>query len=377
MTKKSKKSKNLTFLKSYLPYFCAFIAILGVAFVGSLNKTNSNTSTLSMESLASNSFSGVSTTQLSEFYTVASLANSMRLASSELISSNYVTVSVLDNAGQSSTDKLEKHIITDTSHLSRCGVNYHVVADGETMDSIARSYGVSTDQIRWSNSLKTTSISVGQTLAIPGASGIVYSVKAGDTVASLADKYGSTTEEIIACNDLETTPTLVAGVQIVLPDGSLPEKERPEYVAPVVRSYYSYTYSGSTNDRNNLRVIANGFFVNSPGNPAYAGQCTWYAWYMRANDSRSLGALPGGVLGNANYWAVSLASHGYRVDRTPEVGAVFQTAASGWTGHVGYVTAINGDGSITVREMNYGGVTYRVTESEIPANLVGNFNYIH
>lgn len=331
-----------------------------------------------MESLASNNFNSVSTDQLSEFYVVATLADSMKLASSDTVASNYVTVSVMKNTGQSSTDKIEKHTITDTSHLSRCGVNTYTVSDGETMESIAGKYGVTTDQIRWSNKLKTTNVSPGQVLLIPGTAGIVYNVKSGDTLDSVASKYTSNSDEIVACNDLETNKTLAVGTNIVLPGGSLPANERPEYVAPARRPTisYSYTYSGASNSRENLRIIATGFYVSSPGNPGVAGQCTWYAWYMRATDPRSLGTLPGGTLGNANAWARSLGNAGFRVDRTPEVGAVFQTSGGSYYGHVGYVTAVNADGSITVREMNLG-VAYRITESEIPANLVGNFNYIH
>ena len=41
------------------------------------------------------------------------------------------------------------------------------------------------------------------------------------------------------------------------------------------------------------------------------------------------------------------------------------------------IVGINNDGSIVVREMNYGYRAYVVTESTIPANIVGNFNYIH
>lgn len=376
MTKKTSKTAKKTFFTSVLPYLISGLAILGLAFVGSINKGNYAPGSLSMESLASNNFNSVSTDQLSEFYVIATLADSMKLASSDTVASNYVTVSVMRNAGQNSTDKIEKHTIIDTSHLARCGVNGYVVADGETMDSIASKYGISTDQIRWSNNLKTTSLSVGQNLLIPGTSGIVYSVKSGDTVDSLASKYGSNADEIIACNDLETNNNLTVGLKIVLPGGELPQRERPEYVAPVIRTNYSYTYSGAANSRENLRVLATGFYIYSPGNPGVAGQCTWYAWYMRATDSRSLGPLSGGAVGNANAWARVFGSRGYRVDRTPEVGAVFQTSGGSYYGHVGYVTAVNGDGSITVREMNLG-VPYRVTESEIPANLVGNFNYIH
>ena len=53
------------------------------------------------------------------------------------------------DAGQTATGKLEKPSITNIT-VSR-GVIEYVVAEGETMESIAAKYGISTDQIRWSN----------------------------------------------------------------------------------------------------------------------------------------------------------------------------------------------------------------------------------
>lgn len=378
MIKKSSKDTKNSFFKSYFSYIFVAIFLIAAAFIGSIDKANYSSNSLNMEALASNNFNNVSTDQLSEFYMVATLANSMKLASSETVASNYVTVSVMKNAGQNATDKIERPTITDTSSLARCGVNRYVVADGESIDSIAAKYGISSDQVRWSNNLKTANLSLGQTLLVPGTPGIVYTVKSGDSVESLAGRYGSSVDEIVACNDLETNRNLAIGTNIVIPRGLLPETERPEYVAPRRQTItYSYSYSGSSNSRENLRVIATGFYVNSPGNPGVPGQCTWYAWYMRATDPRSLGQLPGGTLGNASSWAGTMSRLGYRVDKTPEVGAVFQTSGGSYYGHVGYVTAVNPDGSITVREMNYGYATYRVTEAEIPASSVGNFNYIH
>ncbi len=376
MTKKINQTAKKSSFMTFLPYLLTLILIIGAVFVSSKNKSYTTENTLSLETLANNNFENVTTDQISEFYVVASLADSMNLASTDMVSSNYVMVKVMDEAGQSSTSRLERKKTANTSDLTRCGVNTITVANGENMESIADKFGITTDQIRWSNGLKTTDVSVGQSLLVPGTAGIVYKVKSGDTVESLASKYGSNIDKIITCNDLEKDTALVEGATIVLPDGSLPETERPEYVAPVVTYSYSYTYYGSTNDRRNIRTIATGFYVNSPGNSMIAGQCTWYAWYMRATDPNSLGRLPSGALGNANAWANTLGRMGYRVDKTPEVGAVFQTYA-GWAGHVGYVTALNADGSITVREMNYGGLSYRVIESEIPASQVGNFNYIH
>jgi len=384
MIKKSKKLESKNRFLAVLPYILTTIVLIALVFAGTMNKEHAANTTLSMDVLANNNFNSVSTDQISEFYMVASLADSMKLASSETVSSNYVTVSVLAGTGQTATsDKIEKPTITDTSGLARCGVNTHTVVEGETAETIAGKYGVTTDQVRWSNGLKTNAVSAGQVLQIPGTNGIVYTVKSGDTVDALASKYGSSAEEIVICNDLETSQTLAVGTKIVLPSGSLPETERPEYVAPTrsyttsTTTYYaSYSYSGSATYRENLRVIATGFYASSPGNPGVAGQCTWYAWYMRATDSRSLGTLPGGMVGNANAWANTYGNMGYVVNKTPVAGAVFQTAGGSYYGHVGYVTEVHSDGSITVREMNLG-VAYRVTESEIPANMVGNFNYIH
>ena len=56
-------------------------------------------------------------------------------------------------------------------------------------------------------------------------------------------------------------------------------------------------------------------------------------------------------MGNANRWASAATAAGFTVNRTPMYGAVFQTGA-GWYGHVGVVTAVNGDGSITISDMN-------------------------
>lgn len=358
-----------------LPYLAMFLAIFGVAQIGAETKNNPNADNLNMNVMAANDYN-VSADQLSELYVVASLSSSFDLASIETVASNYVIVSAMKEISQTSVDWIEKPNITNPN-ISR-GVDTYVVNEGDTMASIAAKYGLTMDQIRWSNGLKKTDVTVGQSLKIPvGAPGIVYTVKAGDTPESLATKYKSSAEGIVAYNDLEGT-NLTEGMQIVLPNGVLPVTERPEYVAPV----YNYTYSGSYANRQNMTVIARGAYngiYNNPaginGNPMVRGQCTWYAWYWRATNGRP---LPGGaVLGHARYWASRAASMGYVVNRTPEVGAVFQTTA-GYYGHVGIVLAVYGDGSILVREMNLDsrGVG-TLTEGIIPASSVSSFNYIH
>ena len=360
MTKKKRKF-DWTKLRTVLPYLSVGILVLTLVIVGSLDKRNSGM-TLSMDTFAAEDYE-ISVDQLSELYVVADLSDALGLASAQDVASNYVVTTTMYDSGQTTTGKLEKPSLTDIA-ISR-GVIEYTVADGESMEAIAERYGVSTDQIRWSNNLKTTDVSTGTVLYIPSTAGIVYIVKEGDTIESIVEKYGSSAAEIIALNDLEVSG-ITEGTRIVIKGGSLPETERPEYVAPVRTTYtYTYTYLGSTSERQNIEVV--GYFYDLGG--VYGrGQCTQWAWYNRQD-------LPN-TLGNANAWARNAAAAGYLVDRTPAAGAIFQTT-SGWYGHVGYVEAVNEDGSITVTEMNYSYVPYRVIRATIPASAVGNFNYIH
>lgn len=361
MVKKNKL--NFKQVKKFLPYILVGFLTLMIVFLGSIDKRNAGLS-LSLDTFVANDYK-VSVDQLSELYVVADLSDALGLASASDVASNYVITNTMYNSGQAiSGGKTEKPNIVDIP-ASR-GVIEYTVADGENMEAIASRYGLSTDQIRWSNGLKTTDVAPGTVLYLPSTSGIVYTVKSDDSIESIVSKYGSNMEEIIALNDLEVSG-IAEGMRIVIKGGSLPEKERPEYVAPVVHipTYtYTYTYLGSTSVRQNIEVV--GYFYNL-GGPYGRGQCTQWAWYNRQDLPSSLG--------NANAWARNAAAAGYLVDRTPSAGAVIQTTA-GWYGHVGYVEAVNPDGSIVMSEMNYG-IPYRVIRSTIPASAVGNFNYIH
>ena len=354
-----------------VPYLGAAALIFAVAKFGSDDKTGFGSSSLNMTAMATSN--SVSADQLSELYVVASLSSSFSLASTDSVSSNYVAASVLKEISQTSTDKIEKPGYVSVPYSP--GIENYVVQEGDTMESIAAKLSsefrtqLTTDQIRWSNGLKTTDVSVGQALSIPKTAGIVYKVKAGDTAETLASRYGAQADRIISYNNLEESG-LVAEMSIVLPGGALPLTERPEYV-PV----YTYSYYGSTSDRQDMRVVYENVTYGYDNRMAW-GQCTWYAWWWRATSPYSLGPLPGALTGDAKYWANNARALGMRVDNIPEVGAVFQTT-SGWYGHVGVVLRVNDDGSLLVREMNYGYRANVITESTIPANVVGNFSYIH
>jgi len=75
------------------------------------------------------------------------------------------------------------------------------------------------------------------------------------------------------------------------------------------------------------------------------GQCTYYVSTRRLIPFR----------GNAKEWPRTAKAAGFKLGRTPVVGAVVVTNES-WYGHVGYVEKVNDDGSFTFSEMNYAGL---------------------
>jgi surface antigen len=93
-----------------------------------------------------------------------------------------------------------------------------------------------------------------------------------------------------------------------------------------------------------------GFYMGGPvpGNTYAWGNCTYWSFAMRL----WAGAPIPTTWGNANTWDDRAEADGYIVNRTPMVGAVYQTDEGFW-GHVAYVIKVDGKtGDWTISEMN-------------------------
>ena len=208
---------------------------------------------------------------------------------------------------------LAKPQVVATAQKSKYDILRYTTQKGDTVSSLARKFKLSTNSIRWSNSLAGDSISTGVKLLIPPVDGIVYKVKSGDTPASLAQRYRSDERQIIVYNDAEING-LKAGDLIIIPNGK---------VQPTV-SYGSFAASYG-------------------GNGYDYGYCTWYV----ANKV----PIPTNW-GNANTWDDYARLSGWTVSSVPKAGAIAQSDR-GWAGHVAYVEAVSADGSqIKYSDMN-------------------------
>lgn len=246
----------------------------------------------------------------------------------------------------SDSSVLAKPQIVSTALKSKQDIIHYTTVAGDDINSISTKYGVSADSIRWSNNLTGNNVGTGIKLVIPPVNGLVYTVKAGDTPASIAARYSADESQIITLNDAEING-LQTGEQIVVPNGR---------IAPAVTyGLYAPNYSS---------------FKASYGGNAYApGWCTDYA------AARS--GVPNNW-GNANTWDNYAAiTPGWIVSRTPIVGAVAQTDAGWFGGHVAIVDAVSADGSmIKYSDMNGIAGFDRVGYSDwVPASNFPNYIY--
>jgi len=278
--------------------------------------------------------------------------NAANLSTSLIVKSELAQASATTNA--------KPQIISADSSLSRT-IQTYTVKQGDTVPSVAAQFGITTDTIRWANGLPDTdALSPGQKLKILPTSGIMYTVKQGDTLQSIADKFTTSPDRIKTFNNLEITG-VKAGKALIIPDGIKPAPAPAPAPAPSTGNL-----GGS--------VLRTGI-VGTSGNGYAFGNCTYYVYERRMQ----LGMPVSGNWGNANTWAVSARSAGYRVDNTPSAGAVLVDNGAGYFGHVAVVERVKGNGDIVISEMNnyaYGGFNI-VNQRTISAGQATAYQYIH
>ena len=288
----------------------------------------------------------------------------------------------------------------------------HTVKDDAQLSDIASTFATNSNELKSLNNINSNSVNAGTDLIIPDVD--IYEVKAGDSIQGIAAAHDLTVEQLYQLNPYLGDVIHPGDLLAISEKGSAhlynlyqaysqggttyasnsnyasynANNSAPSYNAnsgAVTQAPASYTqsytptapqsYTTSTKAPQASQHYSAPATVHHPASTNAAnsyswGYCTYYAFERRQQLGRGIG----NYWGNANNWANAAQRNGYTVNRTPEVGAVFQTTAGSY-GHVGVVERKNNDGSILVSEMNWNGgfgkKSYRTVTNP------GQYSYIH
>lgn len=125
------------------------------------------------------------------------------------------------------TDVFSMPIKTSFSDKPRDKIVNYTVVSGDSLESIAKTFDVSVDTIKWANNMKNELIKPGQILKIPPVTGVVHKVSAGESIYSIAKKYKTDAQKIVnfPFNDFADLETFALDVGQILyvPDGVIEE----------------------------------------------------------------------------------------------------------------------------------------------------------
>jgi len=130
-------------------------------------------------------------------------------------------------------------LLFGTAFSQEC--KYHKVKSGETLEKIAKNYGVSVQElIKANKNINPNKLKVGENLCIPQKTSAkaqdyaIYKVKKGDTLYSIAKKFGVDVQELKDFNNLKSE-NIIEGQEIKIPARGTARKQKKE-----IREYETY-----------------------------------------------------------------------------------------------------------------------------------------
>jgi len=105
-------------------------------------------------------------------------------------------------------------------------ISVYVVRQGDTVQSIAKLFKVTSNTIIWANDLRKKSMAVGDTLVVLPINGIRHIVKKDDTLKNIATAYKADIKDIELFNGLTENTTLIVGATILVPEGEISEPKK-------------------------------------------------------------------------------------------------------------------------------------------------------
>jgi murein DD-endopeptidase MepM/ murein hydrolase activator NlpD len=147
----------------------------------------------------------------------------------------------------------------------------YTVQPGDTFQSIANAYKISVNTLLWANDLTSSStIKVGQSLAVLPTDGVLHIVKSGDTISAISQKYKAQNSDVIAYNDLANQDDIYIGDILIVPGGTMPKKASPiiNNQVPLADNFFIFPAQGRITQGIHYYNAVD--VANTCGTPVYA-----------------------------------------------------------------------------------------------------------
>lgn len=369
-SKRSKVKNNINSrtVFAYAGLFTLLVSVVSLGYVAPENTSSSNVTAGSQEPV-SNTHAEAIVGEVMATSIAAQIADAADMSIAPSVANLAISTDIEVSTVITSDNSTASKPLFFQPSLQRQDILTYTVKQGDTLEAVAKQFGLSTDTIKWANKLTSDNLVPESTLQILPVNGVAYEVKSGDTLATIASKYAAEESMIISYNNLEVDG-ITDSKKIIIPNGTLPENERPGYVSRLTQyAGYGAGFAGSDTSwtiRRGTPMLA--------GNQYAIGNCTAYVFDRRAE----IGKPVGGLWGNAVSWAAAAQNAGFTVNKVPSVGSIIQNG--GGAGHVAIVEKLLPNGDLELSEMNasYKNGGWNIVSGRIlPASAVSQYLYIH
>jgi len=233
------------------------------------------------------------------------------------------------------------------------------VQEGDSFDSIAKKFEVTTNSIYWANNFPfNKNIKTWETIKVPSISWLVHNVKKRETLDNIATKYWISKEKIIAQNNIKSEETGISQWMTLIIPGA-------RKYAPIKNSAskttWGYTFANSIwKSWQSRDVLWDWVYKLVKRTPTYKfvwWNCTYFVAQYKEVTWRW----------NAKEWLKNAQAKWVSTGKNPWVGAIVVLHWRWYNpryGHVAIVVDVTKD-SIIVKDMNYRRLN-EVTVREIP-----------
>lgn len=150
-------------------------------------------------------------------------------------------VTPVPKTGQSlPTDDVQQPVAsTSSTQPQENSVKIHVVAEGDTLGTIADKYNIDVDTILGANpNINENNLQIGDQLTILPQKGVIHTADIGDSLWTIANTYGVEIAAIMSANNKESD-SLTIGEKLFIPGG----KPQPRGETVVARAEYQVSRS--------------------------------------------------------------------------------------------------------------------------------------